>query len=87
MAEEYNTAVDDEAEAVSTPDAKSFWIPGDLLGGKCKKGDTYTVEATADPDEDGDVPVKLVSSSHEESESSNDDEMRSAFASKPTESI
>lgn len=86
----YNDAMDsgavktsEDAEPVQTPDAKSFWIPGDLLGGNCKKGDRYTVEATADPDEDGDVPVKLVSSTDAGSgESSGEDDMRIAFAEK-----
>lgn len=86
MAEADTAEQADTTEKVQTPPDGTFWIPGDLLGGKCKAGDRYTVEATGDPDEDGDVPVKLVSEAAEETGEAgdNEDPMRMAFASKPT---
>lgn len=89
MAEDYSTDADveemPEASAQQTTD-KTFWIPGDLLGGNCKKGDRYTVEAVADPDEDGDVQVKVVSESRAGGEEAKaremDGELRAAFGEK-----
>lgn len=83
-----STALEDGEESVEKPAANTFWIPGDALGGKCKAGDVYRIEATADPDEDGDVPFKLVSeesSGKAKPEEEDDSDMRMAFADKSKE--